>query len=219
MAGERLIVRADHTLFWPAQSTLFVADVHLGKAATFRNLGNVPMPSGTTESTLGRLGAALRETGAGKLFILGDLWHAKAGRDARTVGQTLAWRADHADVQMTLVEGNHDRRSGKLPTELGIVEVKEDEPLAPFALRHYPDPSERGYVLSGHVHPAVQMTGAGKQAMRLPCFLFGKRVGILPSFGDFTGSALVRPVAGDAVFVPCEGQVISVGSKSDPAAL
>ena len=213
------MVRADSTLFWPAQSVLFVADVHLGKAATFRNLGRVPVPSGTTESTLSRLGIALAETGAGKLVILGDLWHAKAGRDERTLGEFASWREEFAHVEMTLVEGNHDRRSGRLPEELEITEVAEDEPLGPFALRHYPDPSDAGYTLGGHVHPAVRLTGVGKEALRLPCFLFGARVGILPSFGDFTGSAIIRPRSGDGVFVPCEGRVISLGSKADPATL
>ncbi len=212
-------MRADHTLYWPVRNVLFVADVHLGKAATFRNLGRVPVPSGTTASTLSRLSTALNETGAGKLVVLGDLWHAKAGRDESTLAQALAWREAHCEVEMTLVEGNHDRRSGRLPENLRIREVAEDTPLGPFVLRHHPEPRDEGYVLSGHVHPAARLIGAGKQELRLPCFLFGKRVGILPSFGDFTGSALVRPLVGDAVFVPCEGRVISVGSNLDPAAL
>lgn len=198
---------------------MFVADVHLGKAATFRNLGRVPVPSGTTESTLSRLSAALDETGAGKLIVLGDLWHAKAGRDERTLDQVREWRARHEAVEMTLVEGNHDRRSGRLPPELRMAEVPERTAMAPFLLCHYPDPHPEGYVLGGHVHPAARLVGAGKQELRLPCFLFGKRVGILPSFGDFTGSALVRPVAGDGVFVACEGRVIAMGSKTDPAVL
>ena len=45
---------------WCAQSeTLFVADVHLGKAATFRARG-LPVPQGTTTETLTRLSQALR---------------------------------------------------------------------------------------------------------------------------------------------------------------
>lgn len=219
IAREKLQVRGDHTLFWPVASVLFVADVHLGKAATFRNLGRVPIPSGTTEATLNRLGLALEETRADRLIILGDLWHAKAGRDARTSAQVQSWRDRYDRVEMTLVEGNHDRRAGRLPPEFRMNEVDEDERLGPFRLRHYPDAQEEGYVLAGHIHPAVTLRGAGKQALSLPCFWFGARVGVLPSFGDFTGSISVRPRASDAVYVPCEGRVLAVGSKRDPAVL
>ena len=36
LAGERLELRADRSLFWPARRTLVVADLHFGKADAFR---------------------------------------------------------------------------------------------------------------------------------------------------------------------------------------
>ena len=67
-----------------------------------------------------------------------------------------------------------------------------------------------GYALAGHIHPAVRLSERGGQSLRLPCFWFGPRVGVLPSFGAFTGSAVVRPRAGDQVFVVADDQVIRV---------
>jgi metallophosphoesterase superfamily enzyme len=67
-----------------------------------------------------------------------------------------------------------------------------------------------GYALAGHIHPAVRLTERGGQSLRLPCFWFGARVGVLPAFGAFTGSARVRPRAGDQVFVVADGEVIGV---------
>jgi metallophosphoesterase superfamily enzyme len=115
IAGEELLLRADKTVFWPGESTLFVADVHLGKAASFRAFG-VPAPGGTTDGTLGTLSQALDQTQARRLALLGDLWHARQGRTGDIIGKFLDWRRRHGEVEMILVEGNHDRRSGRLPS-------------------------------------------------------------------------------------------------------
>jgi metallophosphoesterase superfamily enzyme len=112
---------------------------------------------------------------------------------------------------MLLVRGNHDRGAGDPPAELGIRCV--DPPLeeAPFVYLHHPEEQPGGYALAGHLHPAVRLAGAGRQRERLPCFLFGARVGILPAFGDFTGSAEARPAPGDRVFVVAGEEVVEVG--------
>lgn len=212
IAGEALLARGDGTLHWAGERTLFVADVHLGKAATFRALGRMSLPSGTTAATLARLSAALEETQAERLIILGDLWHARVGRNQATMGEFAAFRDRFFHVKTVLVEGNHDLRAGALPPELGIAEVAEGEPLGPFVLRHHPEPSGEGYVLAGHVHPGVIMQGAG-QAMKLPCFWFGSEIGLLPAFGDFTGLAAVTPARKDEVIVLADGRPIRVGSK------
>ncbi len=65
-------------------------------------------------------------------------------------------------------------------------------------------------MLAGHLHPAVSLSGPGRQRERLPCFLFGERVGILPAFGDFTGGAAVRPRPGDRVFAVAEDEVVPI---------
>ncbi len=60
------------------------------------------------------------------------------------------------------------------------------------------------------IGPVGPVREAGLGSVRLPCFWFGPRVGVLPSFGAFTGSALVRPRAGDQVFVVADDEVIRV---------
>ncbi len=209
VAGEVLELRPDRSVYWPGERTLFVADVHLGKAATFRSFG-LPVPTGTTDGTLDVLSRAIEETRVGRLVILGDLWHAKAGRTDEVVGKFLDWRERHDGVSMVLVEGNHDRRSGRLPNGSCVEEVAEPFGLGPFALRHYPEPSSSGYVLSGHLHPGAVLDGPGRQSMKLPCFWFGREVAVLPAFGDFTGCAAIRPARGDSVFVLADGRVCRV---------
>jgi len=214
VAGERLVALPQRALWWPDKETLFVADVHLGKAASFRSRG-VPVPFGSTNETLGHLDGLLRALEPRHLVMLGDLWHAKDGRTPDVVAKFLAWRREHRHVGMTLVEGNHDRRSGRLPADSDIREVEEPHLLGPFALCHYPETEAAGaYRLAGHVHPGVVLEGRGLQALKLPCFLFGSSGAILPAFGSFTGNATIRPAASDRVFVVADECVIEVPSSA-----
>jgi DNA ligase-associated metallophosphoesterase len=209
LAGESLILLPERALLWERESALVVADVHLGKAAAFRAAG-LPLPGGTTTETLDRLSAALIRTDARRLILLGDFFHARAGRAVRTLEAIASWRARHPDLRVLLVRGNHDRGAGDPPPEWGF--NCQDEPWieAPFALRHHPEADPRCYVLAGHVHPAISLSGFGRQRERLPAFIFGAAVGLLPAFGAFTGSASVRPLSDDRVFAVAGDEVVAI---------
>lgn len=210
VAGERLALLPERAAWWEAERTLFVADFHLGKAASFRSAG-IPLPSGTTDENLARLEAALGPR-ARHLVFLGDFLHSAQGRAPATLARFAAWRAGRPSLSITLVRGNHDDRAGDPPAEWDMRCVDPGEALGPFALVHEPAPVRGGYALAGHIHPAVRLSERGGQSLRLPCFWFGPRVGVLPSFGAFTGSAVVRPRQGDQVFVVADDEVVRVGA-------
>lgn len=202
---QRLRLFAAAALYWVEARTLVVADVHLGKAATFRAHG-IALPAGTTETNLSRLTALLTETGAERLLFLGDLLHARAGRTEVLIERVAAWRRQFATLTIDLVLGNHDRRAGEIPATWGMRCVDElVEP--PFVWRHEPGACETGYLVAGHVHPAVRLRGPG-EALTLPCFYFGSTHALLPAFGDFTGTAVIQPRAGDSVFALVEDELV-----------
>lgn len=206
---ESLALLPERAMYWPARKTLFIADPHWGKAATFRAHG-IPVPSGTTDEGIARLERVVRRTSARSVVFLGDLLHAKAGRSAEMFAALGEWRRSRADVDLLLVRGNHDRRAGDPPEELGIHCTDAPFSMQPFVLDHHPRPSELGYVLSGHVHPGVRVFGVGRQMEKLPCFQFGASVGILPAFGDFTGLAIREAAEGDSVYAVAEDVVIRI---------
>jgi DNA ligase-associated metallophosphoesterase len=209
IADERLVLCAERGVYWHARRMLLVADPHFGKAASFRALG-VRVPRGTTIGALGRLDTLIARLAPARIVFLGDFLHAREGRSAETFAMLAAWRGAHASIEMQLVRGNHDRRAGDPPSEVGIECV--DGPLheGPFALAHHPRVVSGSYVLAGHVHPCVVLVGAARQRERLPCFHFGESVGVLPSFGEFTGCAEVVPSEGDQLWVVAEGRVLLV---------
>lgn len=208
--GERLRLLPERAAFWEGAATLLVADAHFGKAAAFRAAG-VPVPGGTTADALARLDGAVERTGARRVVFLGDLFHARQGQVEATLEALRAWRWRRPETGVLLVRGNHDRHTGDPPPELGIACVDPPRVEGPFELEHHPrSPVAGGYVLAGHLHPAVRLQGRGRQRERLPCFLFGSQGGVLPAFGAFTGAAEVTPGPEDRVFVVAGDAVVEV---------
>lgn len=209
VAGERLVLLPEHAVYWPRREMLLVADPHFGKAAAFR-AGGLPVPAGTTAGGLARLDAALARTAASRVVFLGDFLHAREGRAPETLSTLATWRRDHEHIDVLLVRGNHDRRAGDPPPELGV--RCADPPVidSPFVLAHHPEPDTRGYVLAGHLHPGVRLAGAGGQRARIPCFWFGAHAAVLPAFGEFTGLAMVEVQPGDRVYAVAEGDVVAL---------
>ena len=197
---------------WLAEAgLLLVADVHFGKAASFRRLG-VPVPRGTTEANLARLDGLLqRLPGVRRLVFLGDFLHAASGRAPATLDALARWRQRHAALPMTLVRGNHDDHAGDPPAELGIAVGDEPWCHAGLALCHEPTtPRPEGwYGLAGHLHPTARL-GRGFEAVRLPCFhARANGVLVLPAFGEFTGGAPVQPSEGDALYLVADAKVVA----------
>ena len=209
VVGETLGLLPERVVYWPARKTLFVADFHLGKAASFRKAG-IPLPSGSTTENVQRLDRAIARTKAKSVVFLGDFLHSADGRAPRTFETFSTWRESRKTVELTLVRGNHDKKAGDPPEGWDVKCIEAGGALGPFVLNHEPGPSRGGYALSGHIHPAVRLSAPGEKALRLPCFWFGARYGVLPAFGAFTGNAEVLPRRGDQVFVIAEEEVLQV---------
>lgn len=186
----------EKALLW--RETLIVADAHLGKAAAMRHVG-LPIPSGTTQGTLDRLGMLLDRVRPKRLILLGDLWHARAGK-RQAEATLLAWRLGRSDLEIVLVEGNHDLRSGQIEPQARISELPElEEP--PFVFLHHPQQRAQAFVICGHIHPCVHLGGRARERLRLPCFWATQDFLVLPAFGEFTGCARVEPSPSDRIFV------------------
>lgn len=217
LAGETIALLPERALHWPARQALLVADLHWGKAAALR-AQSLPLPGGSTTADLARLDRALQRTGAAELLILGDLFHAKDGKARATLAALAAWRARHPALRITLVRGNHDLHAGDPPPELGITCVDAPMRDGPFALQHHPEPDPAGaYVLAGHLHPVATLHGRGRDRVRLPCFHFGRRLGILPAFSSLAAGGVLDPddvEAAEAVWVIAEDEVLPLPRKA-----
>ncbi len=211
VGGARLRLLPQRAAYLPQLGTLLVADAHIGKAHSFRRLG-VPVPAGTTGTTLVRLSSAIASTGARHVVFLGDLLHSAQARATATLQGFADWRATHAGLALTLVRGNHDAHAGDPPADWSVQCVDGPLQMGPLALSHDPQPLVGRYVLGGHLHPAAVVGGRGPGRLRLPCFHFGPAVGVLPAFGDFTGMHVMPCGPGDRVVLIVEDSLRALNS-------
>ena len=216
-AGEPLVLLPERAAWLPRGGVALVADVHLGKAASFRQLG-VPVPETTTGATLTRLGELVDKLRAQRLIVLGDLLHGPAARAPAVIDALAAWRHARPGLAVTLVRGNHDARAGDPPSGCGI--ELADEPLALGALRLHHEPPvavpEGSFAIAGHLHPACRLRD-GLGGLRLPCFWLRQRQLVVPAFGEFTGGHPVAPAPGDRLYPVADGRVFALPPQGSAA--
>lgn len=196
LAGEPVLLHECGAIFWPARSSLFIADTHLGKPAAFRAAG-LPAPEALTHHDLDRLARAIDDTRAQRLIVLGDLLHHRTGRDPRVMDAVARWRAARAQLDILVIRGNHDLRAGDPPDDWRMRIEPEGVVDPPFVLRHEPSDGGAAYTLAGHLHPCASMAAPGVGRARFRCFWIRPRCAVLPAFARFAGAAVVRPGAGD----------------------
>lgn len=223
--GEQLVLHPERAAELPASRAVVIADVHWGKATALRAHG-VPVPAGGTTSDLLRLDALLHRTQAEHLLVLGDLAHSRHGWHERALQPVRAWRDRWPELRITLIRGNHDAHAGDPPPDLNIDAV--DAPLVQGALAFAHDPDckrtasvvqaamhraaaeSAPYVLCGHVHPTIKLTGRGGDRVRLPCFVLGTDCLMLPAFSAFTGSGAWIPREGERAFAIVDDSVVEI---------
>lgn len=187
---------------------LLIADLHLGKTNHFRRSG-VAVPQKTNEENLSRLIQVIQQQKPQRVIFMGDLFHSHYNHEWEVFGQTLS---SFPDISFELVMGNHDIMSEYQYIKHQMQIHPEPITIGDLILSHEPleEIPDNLYNLAGHIHPGVVLRGKGRQGVKLPCFLFGAKQGLLPAFGAFTGLAKQQPKKSDQVFVVVENQVLKV---------
>jgi len=209
-----IVLLPGRAAWMPATRTLLVADVHLGKAATFRQAG-IPVPEGSAQQDLGRLVRLVQETSAARLLVLGDLFHARSGCTERVFAEFTAARRSIAGTEVVLVPGNHDRTIGRLPPDLGIDSCQRTVDEPPFHFVHepgtpLPEPWRTCFSVAGHLHPTVSIGVPSGDRITERCFVAETSLLILPAFGSFTGGGRVEPAEGVRVWIARDDGVVDV---------
>ena len=211
--GQHLVLHHDRAIFWKETKSLIIADPHFGKAQVFRESG-IPIPGGTTRDDLRRLSLLIKRFNATMLVVLGDLTHDQINNPARLNLLIDQWRRRHRNIELCLISGNHDVRSGAPPAQFRFERVVTECSAPPFIFTHKPKSDSSLYGIAGHLHPAVTVSGKARLNETLPCFYFGPRSVILPAFGSFTGTHTIRPTSDDQIYVIAGNQVIEMRNET-----
>lgn len=219
-AGEELVLLKSNALYWPRESALLVADLHLEKGSWYASHGQM-LPPYDSRETLERIADAVKACRARRVITLGDNFHDAAGTHRldpyaagmlSTLTRALDW---------VWITGNHD---DALPQQAGRAfgaAVEAEMVVNGITLRHEAKAGETGPELSGHYHPKMRLRIRNRHIAR-PCAVVsrsdstGDRM-IAPAFGAYTGGmdagapeilkALSPALSIDAV-LPAKGKMV-----------
>jgi DNA ligase-associated metallophosphoesterase len=205
VAGARLLALRAGGLWWAAERTLVVSDLHLGKADAYARRG-VPLPPWDTRATLASVAALVHQLDPLRVVSLGDSFHDLAASltlpdedRARLCGLTAAV------ADWVWVEGNHDPAP---PPALGGRHADVLQ-IGPLHFRHEPVAGVARGEVAGHLHPCVRVGGGGRSQRCKAFATDGSRL-VMPAMGAFTGGLNVRDRAFEPLF-PQGWQALAVG--------
>lgn len=187
--GHSLELAGDAALYWPAQRTLLVSDLHLEKASAFASSGQM-LPPYDSLSTLHEVGALVTLYRPERIVSLGDNFHDDEGEMRLAADAASLLTQLIAQTDWIWITGNHDR---KLEARWGGRSVAEIM-LSGILLRHEAERGEQSPEISGHFHPKYRQQLRGRLVSRR-CFVKGPRKLIMPAFGVLTGGLDAQDVA------------------------
>ncbi len=190
---DALVLDARRAAYLPGPRILAVADTHLGHAWVQRARGQL-VPIGTPDDALPRLSDLVRDHGARRLVVVGDVVH--AALDVPGLRELLGRVASVAPDGVVFVLGNHDRRLAERLREWGLgFECTDRLAIPGFEFVHGdrdPGPVAPGTRrISGHEHPAMILGDGVATSAKVPVFLVGRGGVVLPAFSDWAGGCVV----------------------------
>jgi DNA ligase-associated metallophosphoesterase len=210
LLGQDLLLLPQKAIYWQQEKALIMADVHLGKVGHFRKAG-IAVPRDMEQNDLSVLSDLVDEHRPEKIYFLGDLFHSDINADWDWF---VLWRKQFPKLQIMLIRGNHDIINDSNYTDLNI-SLHNELKAGPFLMLHHPLSGNElqkanGYVFCGHIHPGISLSGKARQQLTLPCFAFGDKQAILPSFGKFTGKVAIRNQQTDRIFAVLKNKVMEI---------
>jgi DNA ligase-associated metallophosphoesterase len=184
--GQHLLLSGMKCVFRPATKTLFLADLHLGKAAHFRKHA-LPLPQMAHQRDYHNLQLLLTQFEPQQVVFLGDLFHSAYNQSWK---EAALFFQSHPQVHWILVPGNHDILEEKYYLEAGLTCMAEGTNMDGLSLFHHPPlPEQTAHIpgICGHVHPGYALRSKARDRMMLPCFYLRQNLLILPAFGTLTG--------------------------------
>lgn len=190
--GDMFQPTPEGALWWDAQKTLIVSDLHLEKGSSYARRGQLlpPYDTGATLGIVERLTAQFRPE---RVISLGDSFHDASSEERLAACDVARIRRLTDSCEWFWVEGNHDPDP---PAHLGGTGINTLR-IGECVFRHEPA-GERGEI-AGHLHPVARIGGRGR-SVRRKCFVTDGEQMIMPSLGTLTGGLNVLDEAVTACF-------------------
>lgn len=203
LGKHRWQLLSGHGLYWPTQSSLFVADLHIGK--TLRAGSPHKSPQLALREQLARLQSMIRCCRPAKLIILGDLLQARVNWSPDTCEEFDRIMSEQSDLEITLIRGNHDLRADFQLARWSIAIVDPPLVIDDVLLTHEPSELTHGcnWQLCGHLHPLYRRTISRPKPSteKQPCFWLKSHCLILPALSHEVIARPVTPSTSDKLWI------------------
>jgi DNA ligase-associated metallophosphoesterase len=194
VAGIALLADCAGALYWPDESLLVVADLHLEKGSSYATRG-VLLPPYDTIATLARLNALVARYAPRFVVALGDSFHDNGGPQRVSDDDRAMLGSLQRGRDWIWIAGNHDPEPVR---DLGGVSAAMFA-VGPLVFRHAPERDIADGEIAGHLHPVARVNGRGRTVSRRCFATDGKRM-VMPAFGAYAGGLNVRDRAFADVF-------------------
>lgn len=187
VSGVTLLAEPSGALYWPEQSLLAVADLHLEKGSSYAARGQF-LPPYDTAATLARLARLIAHYAPRVVVALGDSFHDGGGPARLACDDRASLLAMQRGRDWIWITGNHDPEPA---ANIGGA-FHETLTLGALTFRHLPTGTPGD--ICGHLHPVARIAQRGR-ALSRRCFAADKTRMVMPAFGAFTGGLNVRDAA------------------------
>ncbi len=200
--------------------TMVVADLHLGYEFAMAKEGFY-LPR-VFHEVVGNLKSLLEREKPKKLVINGDLKHSfvpewRERKELRVFAEEITPLAD----EVILVKGNHDIGTLWL-RELGV-EIVDEHEVGGWKLVHGHKLVEGERFIIGHEHPAIRLRDEVGALIKVPVFLMGEELIVLPAFSPWAyGNDVLREIVspflrtkelkGTRVIAPLDNELLDFGT-------
>ncbi len=192
LCGKSFIADRSGALYWPAEKTLVVSDLHLERGSYLTDDG-VVLPPYDTSSVFEKLEEALDRYDPHRVIALGDSFCADG--DARLSAHDADWLYDLMEERDWYWVAGPEQ--AEIPECFGGT-VLPHVTLGGIKFRYEPVRAPVSHEIAGRMHPIAQVSEYG-HVMRGRCFVSNGMRLILPSMGKYSAGANVLGSAFDSL--------------------
>ncbi|MFA4639380.1 metallophosphoesterase [Pyrococcus kukulkanii] len=199
---------------------LIIADLHIGfEEALVKEGKYVPK---LLREVINQVISIGKKYGMKKLIINGDLKHSFVPEQREFVEISTFLESILREFnEVIVVRGNHDTGINWIG-KFGV-EVVDSVEVMGWTIVHGHEECDCERVIIGHEHPAIRLRDEVGATVKVPAFLRGENIVVLPAFSpwaygnDLTLNDPISPILKNAditqleVLIPVEGEVLSFG--------
>ena len=173
-----LRVTNDRCIIFDEERVMVIGDLHLGYEKALEDEG-MYLPRINTESIRESLNRLIEKYEPKEIVLLGDIKHdfKRAKFEGKEEVRSIVSLIRDA-AKVTIVKGNHDNYVQNIVADMGIPVVDHVD-IGGYRLEHGHVDSGVRPVIIGHEHPSVKIIGALSGGLKMQCFMYARKEGVL----------------------------------------